>query len=69
MTRFKCRFCGKMTAGRKPVRGDLSARFPRRHDAPDGEICPGVYDLAIWVEEDGKLSRVVLDRKDTEDIR
>lgn len=54
ITRFKCVVCGKLTAGRVPreagADGDLSARFPRRHNRPGGDVCPGVYELAEWVD-------------------
>jgi hypothetical protein len=52
-TRFQCRRCGKLTAGRMPrdsaATGDTSFRFPRRHSI-DGEICPGVFEEADWVD-------------------
>lgn len=57
VTRFKCPVCGKITAGRLPVnqsrhreRGDGTFYFPRRHNGPDGEPCPGNIEEAIWVD-------------------
>ncbi len=58
VTRFKCVDCGRLTAGRVPVRrtggglgpGDLSLRYPRRHYRPGGSVCPGVHKEAEWVE-------------------
>jgi hypothetical protein len=52
-TRFRCRVCGKLTAGRMPregrASGDTSERWPRRH-AVAGRVCEGVYHLAEWVD-------------------
>lgn len=54
-TRFRCTVCGKLGAGRMPregkVKGDGSARFPRRHKGPSGRLCPGVHIEAEWVDE------------------
>lgn len=57
VTRFRCIVCGRMTAGRVPVdphnhrrRGDGTVRYPRRHNGPDGELCPGCYEEAEWVD-------------------
>lgn len=50
MTRFKCVVCGKLTAGCVPRDGDRSQRYPRRHDRRWGEVCPGIYVFAEWVE-------------------
>lgn len=57
-TRFKCVVCGKLTAGKMPPPGkgwgpaDTSARYPRRHNGPDGKVCEGVYQEAEWVDVD-----------------
>lgn len=53
--RFKCRVCGKLTAGRQTDGprnlSDLSERYPRRHKVGDA-YCPGIYEEADWVEVD-----------------
>jgi hypothetical protein len=51
--RYQCMVCGKMTAGRKPRRGDLSEIYPRVHAAagkPKGTICDGTYSYSRWVD-------------------
>ncbi len=53
-TKFKCSYCGKVTAGRlsrDKITGavsDGSARFPRRHKFK-GKDCPGNIIEAIWI--------------------
>jgi hypothetical protein len=53
-TRFRCDECGKLTAGRigreGGLRGDRSGRYPRRHNGPGGNVCPGVFREAVWVD-------------------
>lgn len=53
-TRFRCDECGKETAGRigreGGLRGDRSGRYPRRHNGPGGNVCPGVFREAVWVD-------------------
>lgn len=56
-TRFQCVICGKLTAGRLPRRGDTSARFPRRHNGSDGELCPGCFRDAVWVDGEEREAR------------
>jgi len=55
--RYRCRVCGKITAGRLPVnphnhreRGDGTFHFPRLHKGSDGQICDGCYEEADCVE-------------------
>lgn len=48
-TKFKCPVCGKITSGRIPKDGDLSGRFPRRHNN-NGKPCIGNILPAIWVD-------------------
>jgi len=59
-TRFRCVYCGKLTAGRVPrdpwLPGDGSARYPRRHKLRDVTLggtfdCPGNIIEAEWNEE------------------
>lgn len=64
ITRFKCVVCGKLTAGRIPRlhsrhKGDLTARFPRRHNNPKtGRPCDGNWQEAEWVDIDEKGNEV-----------
>lgn len=51
VTKFRCKVCGKLTAGSLPRDGDGTARFARRHTR-DGETCPGVHEHADWVDID-----------------
>jgi hypothetical protein len=62
VTKFQCAVCGKMTTGRVPgrgrggYRGDLTFRFPRRHNGLDGKPCAGNIEEAIWVDfENGQV--------------
>lgn len=48
-TKFECPVCGKLTSGRIPKKGDLSGRFPRRHNVK-GLPCPGNIQEAIWID-------------------
>lgn len=48
-TRFLCVICGKMSTGRKPRRGDGSARYPRYHRM-EGKPCEGNFYFAEWVD-------------------
>lgn len=54
LTRWKCRGCGKLTAGRLPKGGDGSFMYPRRHDGPDGQPCDGNIDEADPVTVEGR---------------
>lgn len=51
-TAFQCRECGLKTTGTLPrgyrEPGDGSCYYPRRHYIK-GNVCPGVYDEAVWV--------------------
>lgn len=51
--RFKCKTCGKITAGRRPgktwYRSDGTAMFPRRHNH-NGKPCPGNIEEAEWIK-------------------
>lgn len=62
ITRFRCRVCGKLTAGRIPREGryvgDLSARFPRRHNV-NGQPCPGIIEDAEWIDVPLRAAREV----------
>lgn len=54
-TKFECAYCGKITGGRKPKRGDGTGRYPRKHRA-DGRICEGTFSPANWVDvENGEI--------------
>jgi len=53
-TRFKCVVCGKLTAGKVPVAGDGSQRYPRKHASEYGDPCPGCFIFADWVEQEGE---------------
>lgn len=53
-TRYRCRHCGKLTAGRLPrahgrFYGDGTIRYPRRHQH-EGKPCPGNIQEAEWVD-------------------
>lgn len=58
-TRFQCRVCGKITAGRISrdggLVGDSTHRFPRRHKGHDGKDCPGNIIEADWVNIDALI--------------
>jgi len=45
--KYKCRRCGKISAGRKPVGGDGTFMFPRKHQLSGNVgLCPGVFEEA-----------------------
>ncbi|MCY1281891.1 hypothetical protein D9M69_324160 [compost metagenome] len=48
---FRCVVCGQLSAGRIPRRGreDGSFGYPR-HKGQDGQICPGCFEEAGWIE-------------------
>lgn len=48
--RYKCPRCGKITAGKKPKRGDGSAVLSRKHKNENGEYCEGRFEEAEWIE-------------------
>ncbi len=59
ITRYKCVVCGKLTAGRQTGKhSDRSERFPRRHNGPDGEPCPGNIEFAEWIDVEGSWNSI-----------
>jgi len=56
--KFKCLYCGKLTAGHFPRRGDGSMRFPRKHRI-EGKVCEGSFYEAEWIEFEMKEGKLV----------
>lgn len=57
--RYKCVICGKITTGRRTGRySDLSERFPRLHNGPDGDPCEGNYEFSEWIEVEGSFNAI-----------